>query len=443
MKLSKWTAIAALAAFLTLCVSVGVLLAQELSPEPRLAADGSIVTGPAPSSASAGKVLPPLTGRSSDAGPGSGTSAPVIVTEYAVPVEANNLLVNPTGEVWFASFSGNALGVLDLTTREVSVHARHADNGSIWAIKQDPAGDLWYGTVNALPQDVLGKFAPDTKAFVEWSVAAPLGSHFGLDLDPSTGDVWIATRGGTGETWPGFYRLTPATNSVTAWSTYPYTTTYDLDINPDGGVWLTVQPEANQGVIRLNPDTGAMTAWTLPITNGRPFRLFAVSANEVWLTELAPAANSIARLTPSTNTLDEYLIPTPSSYPGGLLVHADKAWFTEYAPSAVGRLDLSSASPMTTTVLTPITWSPAITTTVIAPSSYQAATTTATSIVTTTLAAPTVTGAFTEIALPAGGLPFGIALDPSGRSVWFAETTGRIGRVAIGSERVYLPAVLR
>jgi len=357
------------------------------------------------------------------------------VTEYVVPVSPINLLVSQGGDVWFCSFGNSAIGKLEIATGQVLLYIRPSA-GDFWGLKQDSEGNLWYTTVNA---DAVGRFEPSTNTFVEWAIPE---THFGLELDPATGDVWFATHGEA----PGIHRLSPASNHVTAWSTRPYADTYDLDIAPDGDVWFTVQPAGKQGLGRLDPTTDQITIWVMPIFNSCPFRVIAETDNSIWFTEFAAVANSIAQLVLSTNTLNEFRVPTPGSNPWSLLRVGDKIWFTEYAAGSIGRLDPALTSP-TITVLSPVTFAGTRTENVIVPSSYVVAAGTTPSIIVTAPVTKTETAGFTEFALSsAHSKPLGMALDPVHGYLWFTESaTHRIGRLVVAdpmSYTVLLPLIV-
>lgn len=360
----------------------------------------------------------------------------VTVTEYVVPVSPYNLLVSQDRDIWFCSFRDNAIGKLEIATGQVFSYTRQG-NGNIWGLRQDSEGNLWYTTVNA---DIVGRFEPSTNTFVEWAIP---GTHFGLDINLATDDIWFTTRSDAS----GIYKLSPATNQVTAWATFPYTNTYDLDIAPDGDVWFTVQPMENQGVGRLDPTTDQVTVWMMPRTTSRPFRVVAETNDDIWFTEFATVTNSIAQLAPSTNTLNEFRVPTPDSNPGSLLRASDKIWFTEKAANSIGWLDPALASP-TTTVLSPVTFAVTRTVNIIVPSSYTVVAGITPTIMITTPITKTETAGFAEFTLPtADSEPLGITFEPAQGYLWFTEgATNRIGRLAVAdsiSYTVFLPLVLK
>ncbi|MCL5950904.1 MAG: hypothetical protein M1132_04140 [Chloroflexi bacterium] len=410
-------------------LGVGLLLAQGPTSQTRLSSDGAAVGTEQPTSNSSAPL--PLHGQRATLSPT--TSASII--EYTLPITPLNLLFGQNGEIWFSSFGGNAIGKLDLNLNRVSVYSRQG-TGNVWGLKQDSQGAIWFSTTN---EDVVGKLEPSVGRFTEWHVPE---THFGLDIDPTTGDIWFTTGG----ILPGIYKLAPATNNVTIWATSPYTSVYDLGLGADGKVWFTVQPYGNQGVANLAPTTNQVTIWRPPVTTGRPFRVDAKTANEIWFTEFETTTNSIARLVPSANTLSEFGVPTPDSNPGSLVMKGNSVWFTEMGTRKLGRLDPASSSP-TTTVSSPITFFAVKTTSTILPISYTVTAQVTPTVMTTTPAPVAMANGFTEISLPASsGSLWDVGLAPVQGDVWFSERgINRIGRLtpqALGAS-LFLPLLIK
>jgi streptogramin lyase len=363
----------------------------------------------------------------------------VAIVEYTLPVSPTNLLIDQTGDIWFTSFwshqvgdiSQSAIGRLAPTTGEVSVYAI-TDRGNVWGLKEDSAGNLWYTTVNG---NSVGRLEPSTNWFMEWLIP---GNHFGLDLDQATGDVWFSVL----DDVAGIQRLSPTTNQVTTWSTFPYPCTYDLDVAANGDVWFTVQPCGNQGVGRLDPTTNQITVWTMPIVSSRPFRVVAETDNSIWFTEFASVTNSIAQLVPSTNTLSEYRLPTPNGNPGGLIRVAGRTWFTAGGSGVIGQLDPALGSPVTT-ILTRTTFFVDRASAVVVPTSYTVVAETApTNVAVTPITRRLVADGFTESVLPeADSGPWAMASDSV--HIWFSESDARrIGKLIPTYFTHFLPLVL-
>jgi VCBS repeat-containing protein len=420
----KFKSVVLIAVFVLLFASVGILFAQEPTPIPRLSQDGSI--GNEGNSMIHGDRAIQVTNQNFNSDNSVDSEETIFIAEYSVPISPTNLLINQTGDIWFSSFNDNAIGKLNPTSREVTVYSRQDDNGSVWAVKQDSTGSIWYTTVNA-SDDVVGKFDPSTNTFQEWAVP-DIESHFGLEIDPVSGDVWFASHRG------GICKLSPATNSLDVWATSVYTDFYDLDIASDGSIWFTVQPYGNQGVGNLNPTTGEINAWEMPVGGSRPFRVVATTSDEIWFTEYATVANSIAQLLPSTNMLNEFQVPVPDSFPGGLVKDGNKIWFTARGANSIGQLQPSLGSPVTNN-LSPITLQATKTTVSVTPNSYAATVETTLTDVIDKQVTTSSSGAYTLLSLPTSdSSPFGITTGSTTEEVWFtASGANYIGKLVASS----------
>lgn len=345
-------------------------------------------------------------------------STTAILTEYTLPVDPVNLQVDQ-GDIWFTSFAGNAIGRLAVDTSQVYVYTRR-ESGYLWGLQGDERGKYWYTS-----SPMVGQFDPNNNTFTEWNIP---GAHYGIKIEPVTGDVWFNTIGSDAN---GIYKLSPSTNIVTAWLMPLNFRMFDLDIAPGGDVWFTSQPGTHQSIGRLNPSIDQVVTWTLPVPNSRPFRLVAESSDSIWFTQVDPVANGVAQLTPSTNTMYAYMASEPNSNPIGLLRYNDWTWFTEHAKSKIVRFDSRLMTPTITTL-----HSASFTTTKIIsnvmPIAYEATAEVTPTIVATIAVTPTISSGVAEYALPnTNSGPFSIEL--AYKVIWFTEISrNRIGRLLTG-----------
>lgn len=418
MNLYKFTLVGIWAAVLLL-VGLTLSLAEEPPPPAPLGPDGSVF-GDAPAQGTGVTCAAPCRY------PGGAAAGTVPVLEYTLPVSPTNLLIGTGGDIWFTSFwsepgdiEHSGIGRLERLTGKVELYPLEG-HGNVWDLAQSPDGNVWYTTANA---GYVGRLDPSKGEFVEWEFAE---HHYGLELDRSTGDVWLVTAGDGA----GIYRLTPETNRLEGWLSLPYTATYDLDADSLGNLWFTVQPNALQGVGRLVPDRKQIMMWTMPTANARPMRLHVTGPDELWLTQFSAASNSVARLQPSTGTLDEFRVPTPDAGPLSLVEVRDRIWFTQWRVGGVARLDPLQAQPVTT-VLEPTKIRASRVISTIVPITFGVEPVRKKAKVTERPAVRTVTEGFVEFALPAADSePFGIVFEPGRDDIWFAEyATARIGRI--------------
>jgi virginiamycin B lyase len=366
-----------------------------------------------------------------------------VLTEYTSVVSPTKLLQAPNGSIWFTSFYSSTLGNLDPAASTVRIYQlRQELNQRVVGVERDAAGDIWYSTVRApAGNEAVGKLNPVTGLAQEWQLPAKFWNHYSLRVDPKTQDIWFLSKGALNN---NLARLSPKSNKIESWSLAPYTDTSDLDLAPNGDVWFTVQFRGPQGLGRLKPATGQTTVWQMPVSTSKPYQLQVLSDTEIWLTEFDASGNTVSRFTPSTAKLEQYTLPTPNSNPASLTKIDGNIWFTEYRGNRVSALDPLAATPKVTTLQATSITAPAVTDTVLPVNFTPGVRKAASSSKQATLAA-SVSGGFTQFALPQpGSYPLGIAAASDG-AVWLAESEApRLALLRLTSVRaLYLPLVER
>ena len=86
---------------------------------------------------------------------------------------------------------------------------------------------------------------------------------------------------------------------------------YGLRIAPDGAVWGTEL--VGNRLIRLDPETGAFTTWSMPTPHSGPRRPDVAADGTVWIPEYAN--NRLARFDPATESFEEFVLPVPDALP--------------------------------------------------------------------------------------------------------------------------------
>jgi virginiamycin B lyase len=105
----------------------------------------------------------------------------------------------------------------------------------------------------------------------------------------------------------------------------------------NGLVYFTKHGDNSTGgkIGRLNPKTGNITEWLVPITNSQPTGI-TVYNGLVYFTE--ESGNGIGRLDPKTGKFVEWMIPTEESIPIGITVYNGLVYFTESRGNKIGFL---------------------------------------------------------------------------------------------------------
>lgn len=362
--------------------------------------------------------------------------AHALIVEYTLPVTPTNLIVTNSG-VWFTSFYQQTLGALDPATGLTRLYD-FTGRGRLFDVEQDGTGRVWYSTTNsAFGNDSVGVFDPLTGGVTQWTLPR---NHYGLSIASPSNDVWFVSKG---LDYGQLSRLQPQTNTITTWSTNPYTDTYDLVQTPGGALWFTVQPRGQQGVGRLDPLTGQVTLWTLPAATSRPFRIAALHDDEIWLTEFDSTGNNISRLIPAQDRLEQYHVPLQAAAPAALVKVGNAIWFAAFEGNSIGRLDLAQVAPIVSQLSKAVFTAPTATQTV-GPTTFTPTLTKTLAATTSTPTAGSQLGAFTVFALPQpNSRPFDIETGAADARLWFAEENApRVGVITVLSP-MFLPMLLR
>jgi virginiamycin B lyase len=149
---------------------------------------------------------------------------------------------------------------------------------------------------------------------------------------------------------------------------YYYSDPAQIAVGSDGALWFTEQA----GSIGRITTAGAITEYTVPRGNGKPYGITAGPDGAIWFTEASySTGNRIGRIT-TGGAVTEFSVPTQDSNAYEIAAGPDGAlWFTEYSSNKIGRI--------------------------------------------------TITGDITEFVLPTNARPFGITPGPDG-AMWFAES---------------------
>jgi streptogramin lyase len=242
-----------------------------------------------------------------------GPEGDAVLTEYPVPVPqdlAHDLMVDPDGHVLVTGmfthqmyrldpasgvFDAKAIPVPGANPRAVDVDAQ----GRWWIVlggpgkvaEYDPSGDEW--TVHD-----VGMYAhsiavgPDGRAWVN--------GHFSHDPE-----LIAAVDGETGEITR--FPVPPHEGTADPESTIPY----GLRVANDGTVWGT-QLRGNR-LLRLDPATGDVKQWTLPVTHSGPRRPDVAPDGAVWIPLYG--ADALARFDPITEEFTLWDFPVAGALP--------------------------------------------------------------------------------------------------------------------------------
>ena len=80
----------------------------------------------------------------------------------------------------------------------------------------------------------------------------------------------------------------------------------------------------------INPTTHAITEFTIPTANSKPYGIAAGPDGNLWFTD--NGAGQIGTINPTTHAITEYPIPYTNTNPYGITAGPDgNLWFADYA----------------------------------------------------------------------------------------------------------------
>ena len=113
---------------------------------------------------------------------------------------------------------------------------------------------------------------------------------------------------------------------IKEWATPPNTFPHDPAVSADGALWYTGMMSNTIG--RMDPESGEMKEYKLPISESGPHGLAADKDGNIWFT--ANHRGYIGRLNPATGDVKEYQMPDKSARDPHSLVIDSRGivWFT-------------------------------------------------------------------------------------------------------------------
>jgi virginiamycin B lyase len=280
----------------------------------------------------------------------TGRATRVIITEYDLPrkeIQPHDVIVDPTGMVWFSHFGEQFLSKLDPKTGTVTdfpipVQKPNHPKGTL-DLEIDADGHLWIGLMY---QTGMARFDRTTETFRvfpvpdEWQTDATQQSHFSVAATNVDGKAWVKNTDRS-----QVMRLDLATGK------YENLGSFRDPINnrPIGiyGIYADQQNNAYilefrfGGIGKIDAKTGKLAFYPTPTPNARARRGRVDSQNRLWFAEYG--ANGVGMFDPDTETITEWKKPLAWEAPYDAIAdHNGDVWEVNTFSDRVGRLDPKS-----------------------------------------------------------------------------------------------------
>ena len=258
--------------------------------------------------------------------------------EYAVPNDPRNLVADSAGRIWFTAPASNGIGVVTVTSGvddplivyQVEFYSFPANSEPYDIDFGD--GAIWFSLHGA---NALGRMDINTREVQFFTIpsadAMPTGIHFG------GGQVWLALNNAR------IASFDPATTTFVEYlfpddlSATPQVE--DLVYQDSRAIWFTM-PQANLvGIYNSVTDR----FFTIPTGEPGPHGIALDSDGRPWVTAID--ASRVGRYSPTTvSSWIWYNTPTSDSRPAKLIVFDStdrrEVWVTESATGTAGRIQL-------------------------------------------------------------------------------------------------------
>jgi streptogramin lyase len=264
------------------------------------------------------------------------TSANTLISEFDLPKEisaANSIIVDTSGNVWFAEKLGKNLTMFNPQTKLFEVYPLPNSWGNIGPsiITFSPQGDIWFSVRRWVESDIktniLGKFSLSDHRYYRYT------------LPPRTipEDLIVAADGLVWFLAPDenrLYKFKPESAELQHYN-IPTPNAYARAISLDhkGNIWFA-EANANQ-IASFDPVILKFNEYLIPTRFANPGEITVDKEGRIWFVELT--ANRIGVFYPEWQRFDEAILPTPRGMPSA--IKADKhgnLWFLEYRGGKVG-----------------------------------------------------------------------------------------------------------
>ncbi len=216
------------------------------------------------------------------------------------------VLVDPTSDyIWFTDYYGNYLGeITGPNATPLRYNLPSSNSYPVEIAKENGTSYLWLTEATGK----IARFDMSTDQFLEYSPTVVLSFPVGIVVDKSS-NVWVSEHGGSS--------VTEFIQSNSTWRKYPTsqasappgTGVATLAIDSTGRLWFAEHYSNRIG--RLDPSTGEMNEFQLPIPGAYSLLDTVDSQGNFWFTEAA--ANQIGMISGNaTGLVDTKPVTLPS-----------------------------------------------------------------------------------------------------------------------------------
>ena len=183
-------------------------------------------------------------------------------------------IIEQNGLVYWTELAGDRIGLLNPKTDEIYSYDLPTVGAGAHTLRADTRGNIWY--TNYAASGKIGRLNLASSEVREYE-PSPSFSGYGLTTD-SKDRVWAV-----GLNERALLRYDPATDK---WTSYPLSSAGRRPaVDSKGQVW--VAEFYGNRIAMLDPESGTVTEYELPLRYGDPYELIADSKDNIWIENTA------------------------------------------------------------------------------------------------------------------------------------------------------------
>jgi len=185
-------------------------------------------------------------------------------------------IIEDRGLVYWTEIGGNHIGVLDPARDDLRRYPVPTKGAWQHTLRADTQGNVWFSNFTAASQ--IGKFDPETKTVTEYDVLEHWDdagwNGYGITTDDKD-RVWAV-----GLSTPKIGMYDPRNDR---WAAFPIASaSRRLAVDAKGMVWAC--QFFGNALSKIDPETGAVTEYPLPLKYGSPYEVWPDKADNLWTT---------------------------------------------------------------------------------------------------------------------------------------------------------------
>ena len=236
-------------------------------------------------------------------------------------VQPHGLFDLPNGKLYFVELTGDRLSELDPKTGKIERWRVPTAGGGMHSVWPDSKGNFWYTYFAATGK--IARFDSRTKETREYEIAKGF-SGYGIVTDKKD-RVWAVSLN-----TPVIMGYNPTADK---WTPYPISVpARRVTVDQKGMVWVCEY--FGNKIAMLDPDSGKVTEYDLPLKYGNPYDLWPDADGNIWVENAV--YNSLVKFEPATKKWTYYPFPELGAHTPKLdRDQTGNFWFTLGRPSGL------------------------------------------------------------------------------------------------------------